>query len=80
MTPKQRSVLSVICNKNPADGKHVDMQQLLELLDYPSSRDAVQFVIRSLVKKKLIVKLPHEFRRGKKRVVFAATGWGKQSV
>lgn len=71
ITSKQVSILRVIHARNP-DGSHVDLDQLLDLVDYETSKESMQFSIRSLVSRGLIVK-GMERRRGRKHVIYVPT-------
>lgn len=72
LTDKQTEILRVLCKLN-ADGSFVDLDQLLMRLSYDTSKQSMQFSIRALVSRGLIVKQPCENRRGRSRVVYAPT-------
>lgn len=71
-TKKQINILSVISKGNP-NGTFVDLDQLLSAIDYETTKQSMQFSIRTLVNRGLIEKKPTESRRGRKRVTYALT-------
>lgn len=75
LTTKQLSLLKVITAANP-DGKPVDMDQILERLDYETSKQSLQFSLRALIEKALIEKGPREVRRARERQTIQATELG----
>ncbi len=75
LTTKQRSLMGVIVAGND-DGTHLDIDQILEALPYTTSKQSLQFSLRALVEKDCIQKMPTETRRGRARVVYAATAYG----
>ena len=58
------------------DGTNVDLDQILDLLPYKTTKESLQFSLRALVEKGCIQKMPTETRRGRARVVYAATAYG----
>lgn len=83
LTSKQYKILTVICegNKNES-GKWdspVDFDELLERLSYRTSKESMQFSIRALVKRGLVVK-GQERRRGALRTTFTPTESCKQMM
>lgn len=76
LTDKQYKILTVLChgNGNDEEGKLVpcDAEELLERLAYRTSKDSMQFSIRALIKRGLLVK---DFvnRRGARRVLYVPT-------
>ncbi|MBV6634379.1 MAG: hypothetical protein KI788_00560 [Mameliella sp.] len=79
LTKKQMQVLGTIVKGHPEDGL-LDMDQLLEAIPYETSKNSIQFTIRSLITRKMIVKMDQELRRGRMRVVYAPTLRGQQMV
>lgn len=75
LSPKQWKIMDVIIQAN-RDGSWVDLDQLLERLDYKPSKQSMQFSIRALIGRGLIEKRPAELRRGAKRRVYAPTAQG----
>jgi predicted transcriptional regulator len=75
LTDKQHSVLTTVVKGN-LDGSFVDLDQLIEQVDYKTTKEAIQFVIRSLIKKGLMEKKTTEKRRGRRRAVLGATPEG----
>lgn len=67
--------MTVIVTGNE-DGSNVDMDQILEALPYETSKESLQFSLRALVNKDCIQKMPTETRRGRARVIYAATEHG----
>tara|TARA_B110000037_G_C17017643_1_gene463937 strand:- start:356 stop:682 length:327 start_codon:yes stop_codon:yes gene_type:complete len=77
---KQAMILRVIVKSND-DGTFCDLDEILErLTEYedagPTTKQSIQFVIRTLIRKGLIKKKGQELRRGRIRVVIAATALG----
>lgn len=77
LTTKQYSLMSVIIRGNP-DGSFVDLDQILERIPYETSKQSLQFSIRALVNRGLIMKHEREVRRGRVRVIISATPVGYQ--
>lgn len=75
LTAKQKEVLAVIIKSNP-DGSLVDLDQILMNIRYYSTKQAMQFIIRALIRKGLIVKKGSENRRARRRVLLAPTIFG----
>jgi DNA-binding PadR family transcriptional regulator len=69
---KQLELMRVICAANE-DGSATDLDQILERLRYETSKESLQFSIRALVNHGLIEKKGIERRRGRQRVLIAAT-------
>jgi DNA-binding MarR family transcriptional regulator len=76
ITTKQLEVLRVIVKGNPDDSL-TDMDQVLECIKYVATKEAMQFTIRSLIKRELILKAGSESRRGRRRVLYEATELGQ---
>lgn len=75
LSEKQKTILKVI--QKGIDGDFVDLDQLLELVDYETTKQSMQFSIRALVNRRLIEKLPTETRRGRARVRYRITRDGR---
>jgi len=83
MTDKQYKILIVICegNKN-LEGKWdspVDIDELLDRVAYRTSKQSMQFSVRALATRGLIVK-GKDKRRGALRVTFTPTKLAKQMM
>lgn len=72
LTEKQVKIMDVIIRGNP-DGSWVDLDQLIERLDYKPSKDSMHFSSRALIKHGLVEKKAREVRRGQPRCIFAPT-------
>jgi predicted transcriptional regulator len=70
LTPHQRNVLEIIFRGNQ-NGSFVDLDQILDRVERRTTKAAMQFVIRALIKKDLIIKHSREIRRGKSRMVYS---------
>jgi len=68
MTPKQAEVLKAVAKLNP-DGTPLDIDQLIEAVDYEVTKPSIQFTIRSLIGKEYFIK-KNITRRGRRRVVY----------
>jgi DNA-binding MarR family transcriptional regulator len=75
LTRNQYEIMAVLIKGNP-DGSFVDLDQLLERVSYQPTKYAIQFSIRFLIKRGLVVKHESELRRGARRVVLSATELG----
>ena len=78
LTPKQVSILTCVCKGN-TDGTPMDLNQLIDSVNYKVTKEAIQYSIRRMiVKKDLIRKVGTETRRGKRRVIYSATSLGSE--
>lgn len=78
LTDKQKRVLRIIAVGND-DGSPCDMDQLVERMESlgdPTTKQAMQFIIRSLVTKGLIEKQGREKRRLRSRMTYLPTEAG----
>lgn len=79
LTEKQHKILGEIAKGNgrDADGNliPIDLDQLLQRLDYAPSKDSMHFSIRALVRRGLVVKGELQERRGRLRVVYIPSAW-----
>lgn len=71
LTVKQISILRVIAAGNE-DGSRADLDQVLDRIDYETTKASIQFSIRSLIKGGMIVK-DSDKRRGRQHVVYVPT-------
>lgn len=77
ITDNMRSILEVVVRANK-DGSWVDMDQLIQRVNYHVTKEAIQFTLRNMVKKQLIAKGESTLRRGRKRLVLIPTELGYQ--
>lgn len=75
LTHKQIELISVIAKGNGADGP-CDLDEILDRVRYETSKQSIQFSIRALIARGLILKLGIFKRRGRQRVVIQATPLG----
>ena len=74
-TDKQREIMSLLIRANP-DGTFLDIDQLIESLSYRTSKESLQFSIRTLIKHGMVTKAEREIRRARCRTVLVPTGLG----
>jgi len=79
LSQKQLHLLMAVGAGNP-DGSLLDMDQLLEVLAYRTTKQSIQFSIRALIAKGLMEKRGRVCRRGRVRVTFGLTGEGRMYV
>lgn len=79
LTQKQLQLLTVIAKGN-GPGEPMDLDQILDACPYETTKQSIQFSIRSLIGKELIVKLGLHKRRGRQRQVIDATKAGRDIV
>jgi len=81
LTNKQYRILAVLCDGNGKDESGVlipcDIDELLERLTYETTKQSMQFSVRALEARKLIVR-EYERRRGARRVLLIPTLKAKQ--
>jgi DNA-binding MarR family transcriptional regulator len=84
LTTKQIDIMRVIVAGDGRDAGGnlipVDLDQLLERLQYATTKASIQFSIRALIKHNLIYKAGTETRRGRLRVRLAPTERGKATI
>lgn len=80
VTPHQFEVLLRLRQLEVKSEALVDLDQLLLELSWKPTKEAAQFVIRALVSKGLIEKMPRELRRGRTRACFSTTESGKLAL
>jgi len=69
---KQKSILKVIMVGNE-DGTDVDMDQLINRVNYKTTKESMQFSLRALIKRGYVEKLGCEKRRGHSRRLIRCT-------
>ena len=72
LTDHQRNVLEIVFRGNP-DGTFVDIDQILERVFRRTTKQSMQFTLRSLIEKQLIMKQYRERRRLRSRIVYSPT-------
>jgi predicted transcriptional regulator len=80
LSEKQLEIMQAILKGGPnQDGTPgpADMDQILDGLSYVTSKESIQFSIRSLIGRGLIGKLPQRVRRGRLRVCYGLTESGE---
>lgn len=77
LTVKQIQILKTIHQHWDEHRQEIDVDQLLEGLPYTTTKQSMQFSLRSLIKKGLILKCECEVRRGRLRRVIKVTAFGK---
>lgn len=75
LTTKQLQIMSVVLKGNE-DGSFVDLDEILDRLPYETTKQSIQFSIRALIRKGLLMKHPREKRRGRCRVILSSTELG----
>lgn len=75
LTKKQKLILAVIAAKN-RDGSNVDLDELIDRVEYKTTKESMQFSVRALMEKGLIERLPLEIRRNRARRPFDVTPLG----
>lgn len=84
LTYKQMNCLVVIARGNPGMGEtwaqFADLDEILERIDYKTSKDSLQFTLRALIGRRLIRKVGMECRRGRQRVLFELTELGRTLI
>ncbi|KLU17138.1 MULTISPECIES: hypothetical protein [Xenorhabdus] len=78
VTEKQKSIIRTVWI-GVERGNPVDMDELLEMLPYKTSKQSMQFSIRALIKKGIVVKsgLRKRATDGYNRVVYELTDLGR---
>lgn len=79
LTSKQLSIMNVIVRGNE-DGSVVDLDQILERLEYRTTKESLQFSLRALIAHGLIQKAGREKRRGRSRTLIRATEMGRGMI
>jgi len=79
LTHKQTNLLTVIAKGNKEDGT-IDLDEILEYLQYETTKQSLQFSVRALIAHGYIAKKGLEKRRGRMRQVIEATELGKKMI
>lgn len=79
LTYRMIMILEVILKRN-TDGSMVDLDQIIERVDYEVTKPAIQFTLRRMVEHGVIEKHGSETRRGKNRVIYKATPLGHETL
>ncbi len=79
LTKKQMHVLSVIA-RGGDDGDFLDLDQLLEKINYETTKASMHFTLRGLLRRGMIEKKDRELRRGRLRIILAPTVKGQGMV
>lgn len=79
LSNKQMELLRTIHQKN-ADGSLVDLDQIVAAQSYPTNKPSMQFIVRSMIGKKLIAKVGTEVREQRRKVLFDTTGLGEKYI
>ena len=77
---QQFKVLVGILKVSRETNQNVDLDELIESLTPTPTKEAIQFVIRALIKKGFIEKLEPELRRKRKRICYKLTEEGLISL
>lgn len=81
LTDNQLKILRVLSDKNP-DGSYVDLDQLLDILavdyDWVTSKAALQWSLRQLIKLELVERLGKDVRRKRARRVLRLSPLGEK--
>ena len=80
ITPYQLEVMLKLDTLAAAAGRLADFDQLLERLSWKPTKESAQFVVRALVTKGFIEKMPRELRRGRTRVCYKTTEKGRLAL
>lgn len=75
LTRKQFLILDCV-KRGTSDGDFIDMDQLLDVLPYETSKQSMQFSIRALIGRGLVEKKETELRRGRRRVIYSLSRTG----
>lgn len=71
LTTKQILLMKAICIK-----QRPDLDEILEILEYETTKQSLQFSIKALAKRKLIERSEIELRRGRNRRIISLTALG----
>ena len=82
LTRKQREILKIVLEGNVSEKNgrfcDADIDEILERLPYKTTKQSLQFSLRSLVAKKMVEKGECECRRGRSRRTFSPTEMTKK--
>lgn len=76
VTHYQREILMLVRAVRAKTGQTADFDQVLDGLSWGPTKESAQFIIRALITKGFMQKLPLESRRGRKRVCYQLTPAG----
>lgn len=77
LTPNQSNIMEVLIIRDyPEMTKRMDLDQLIQRVNYKVTKQAMQFSLRFLLRKGYITKGPMEVRRKKLRRTYAVTSMG----
>jgi DNA-binding MarR family transcriptional regulator len=79
LTTKQITLLTAIVNGNGPNDP-LDLDQLLDKIDYETTKQSLQFSIRALINRNMIVKDGPQRRRGRMRQVISPTPQGRDII
>lgn len=78
LTEKQIQIVSTIHRHWQENDEDIDMNQLLDELPYRTSKESMQFSLRALIKKGIVVKREALVtRRSRARITYGITQFGK---
>jgi len=80
LTTKQIQILQTIRKHWENHHEDIDIDQLLEELPYQTTKASMQFSIRALINKGMILKLHRETRRGRSRRVIKITPFARDML
>ncbi|GAL22960.1 hypothetical protein JCM19235_1261 [Vibrio maritimus] len=72
-------ILEVVLKRN-TDGSLVDLDEIIERVDYEVTKPAIQFTIRRMIEHGVIEKAGRDSRRGRARTTFRVTELGYEVV
>lgn len=74
LTSKQHEIMRVVASGDGLGPEHgIDLDRLLELINYETTKDSMRFSIRALERRGLLIK-SHIKRRGAQRATYFASG------
>lgn len=71
-----QSIIEIVGRRNK-DGSYVDLDQIIERIDYQVSKQAIQFTLRGMIQRGVIEKCGIETRRGRNRILYRTTALGQ---
>lgn len=77
LTMRMFLIIEEVKKRNP-DGSLLDLDQLIERVDYKVTKQAIQHTLRYMVEKGVIEKAGRESRRGRSRILYKITKLGYQ--
>lgn len=79
LTSNQRAILTTLKRAEEA-GYSLDLDELIRRVPYPVTKQAIQFTIRSLIRRELIEKRECRLRQQRVRRVLVLTDQGRASA